>query len=335
MQNLEFFTETPRIMSPDPFDVSSDLINELLRGMRLRGIEYRRIQAGPAFGLGFNAKPGHAYFHFIAVGAVTLRTEDGTLYELTAGNAVFISHGGAHQLLSSLDIPVQDIGSFDAASLGDSVCAVDARPDVGVTHSALLFSGCMEFELGSLHGLGRLMPDLMLIDAQGQRYPGLMPILASMEREVSCARIGFAGILARLADVVAAMIVRGWVECACGNASGLVAALRDPRLAKALLALHQQPGRDWTVTELAAQCNTSRSVFAQHFQTTIGTPPLRYATELRMRLASQWLTLERLPIETVAQRLGYNSQAAFSRAFKRVTGQPPGASRQLTRPASA
>ena len=92
------------------------------------------------------------------------------------------------------------------------------------------------------------------------------------------------------------MVVRGWVECACGNASGLVAALRDPRLAKALLALHQQPGRDWTVEELAAQCHTSRSVFAQHFQTTIGTPPLRYATELRMRLASQWLTLERLPI---------------------------------------
>lgn len=328
MQNLESFTETPEMMPTDPFDQSSDLINELLRGMRLRGVEYRRIQTGPAFGLGFPAKPGHAYFHLIAAGCVTLRTEDGTLYELTPGNAVFISHGGAHQMLSSPDVPVQDIDSFNAAALGDAVCAVDARADVAVTQSALLFSGCMEFELGSLHGLGRLMPDLMLIDAKGQRYPGLMPILAAMEREVSSARIGFAGILARLAEVVAAMVVRGWVECACGNASGLVAALRDPRLAKALLALHQQPGRDWTVEELAAQCHTSRSVFAQHFQTTIGTPPLRYATELRMRLASQWLTLERLPIETVAQRLGYNSQAAFSRAFKRVTGQPPGASRR-------
>ncbi|NWD92383.1 cupin domain-containing protein, partial [Pseudomonas sp. K5002] len=204
-----------------------------------------RIQAGPAFGLGFAAKPGHAYFHLVAAGGVTLRTEDGTQYELTPGNAVFISHGGAHQLLSSPEVPVQDIDSFNAAALGDAVCAVDARADAGVAQSTLLFSGCMEFELGSLHGLGRLMPDLMLIDAKGQRYPGLMPILAAMEREVSSARIGFAGILARLADVVAAMVVRGWVECACGNASGLVAALRDPRLAKALLALHQQPGRDW------------------------------------------------------------------------------------------
>ncbi|MCK3841600.1 MULTISPECIES: AraC family transcriptional regulator [Pseudomonas] len=325
MQTLEFLTETPNMTAAHAFTLSSDLINELLRGMRLRGVQYRRIQAGPSFGMGFDAKPGHAYFHFLAAGHATLRGEDGNLFELSAGNAVFIAHGGAHALLSDASAGVHDIGDFDSAPLGDAVCAVDASPNA--TPSTLLFSACMEFELGSIQGLGNLMPALMLIDAGGQRYPGLMPILAVMEREVSTARIGFAGILARLADVVAAMIVRGWVECACGNASGLVAALRDPRLARALLALHQQPGRDWSVAELAAHCHTSRSVFADRFQATLGIPPLRYATELRMRLATQWLSLERMPIETVAQRLGYTSQAAFSRAFKRITGQPPGAAR--------
>lgn len=326
------FDRNPDMTSQDQFVLSSDLINELLRGMRLRGVKYHRIQAGPSFGLGFAAKPGHAYFHFLAVGTAALRTEDGTVYELSAGNAVFIAQGEAHQLFSNQDVPAQDISSFDAVPLGDAICAVDASPGADVSPSSIIFSACMEFELTSLQGLGGLMPDLMLIDARGQRYPGLMPILASMEREVRSARIGFAGILARLADVVAAMIVRGWVECACGNASGLVAALRDPRLASALLALHREPARDWTVAQLAAHCNTSRSVFAERFQATIGIPPLRYATELRMRLASQWLSLERLPIEAVAQRLGYTSQAAFSRAFKRITGQPPGASRRMARP---
>ena len=321
------------MMSADQFALSSDLINELLRGMRLRGVEYRRIQTGPTFGLGFTEKPGHAWFHFIAVGNAVLRMEDGTLYELSAGNAVFISHGAAHQLLSHPDAPVLDINRLDSAPLGETVSAVATGVDASLTPSTILFSGCMEFELGSIHGLGRLMPGLMLIDAGGQRYPGLVPILATMEREVSAARIGFAGILARLADVVAAMVVRGWVECACGNASGLVAALRDPRLAGALLALHQQPGRDWTVAQLAAHCNSSRSVFADRFQATIGMAPLRYVTELRMRLASQWLTLERLPIEEVAQRLGYTSQAAFSRAFKRITGKTPGLSRKVRQPA--
>lgn len=316
-------------MPADQFALSSDLINELLRSMRLRGVDYRRIQAGSTFGLGFAEKPGHAWFHFMAVGNAVLRMDDGSTYALSAGNAVFISHGVAHQLFSHQDVPVQDIDRLDGAPLGDAVSAVDTGTDASPAPSTILFSACMEFELGSIHGLGRLMPGLMLIDAGGQRYPGLVPILTTMEREVSAARVGYAGILARLADVVAAMVVRGWVECACGNASGLVAALRDPRLAGALLALHQQPGRDWTVAQLAEHCNTSRSVFADRFQTTIGMAPLRYVTELRMRLASQWLTLERLPIEEVAQRLGYTSQAAFSRAFKRITGKTPGLSRKV------
>ncbi|RFD28636.1 AraC family transcriptional regulator [Pseudomonas sp. GL93] len=319
-------------MSAEQFALSSDLINELLRGMRLRGVEYRRIQTSPIFGLGFAEKPGHAWFHFMAVGNAVLRMEDGTTYALSAGNAVFISHGAGHQLYSHADAPVQDIDRLDSVPLGDTVSAVHTATDASPSPSTILFSGCMEFELGSIHGLGKLMPGLMLIDASGQRYPGLVPILTTMEREVSAARVGFAGILARLADVVAAMVVRGWVECACGNASGLVAALRDPRLAGALLALHQHPGRDWTVAQLAEQCNTSRSAFADRFQVMIGMTPLRYVTELRMRLASQWLTLERLPIEEVAQRLGYTSQAAFSRAFKRITGKTPGLSRKVRQP---
>ncbi|VFR43699.1 Transcriptional regulator, AraC family [plant metagenome] len=320
---------------PKQFALSSDLISELLTGMRLRGIEYRRIQVGPSFGLRFEARPGHGYFHYLAVGSAVLRMADGSLHELSAGNAAFIPQGAAHHLLSGPDAPAQDIGSFEASPLGDAVSAVDACPSSSVVPSAILFYGCMEFDLGGMQGLGRLMPHLMLVDAASERYPGLLPILASMKGEICSGRVGFAGILARLAEVVAAMIVRGWVECGCENASGLVAALRDPRLARAILALHRQPGRDWTVAELAAECHVSRSVFAQRFEATIGTPPLRYATELRMRLATQWLAQDSVSIEVAAERLGYTSQAAFSRAFKRVTGQPPGAARHGRRHADA
>lgn len=332
MVHLIFLIETPDMTESDPFALSSDLISELLTGMRLRGVQYRRIQVGAAFGLGFDAKPGHAYVHFLAVGSAVLRMADGSLHALTAGNAVFIPQGAAHQLLSSPEAVAQPIDTVHAAPLGDVVNGIDTCPSTLDIPSAVLFYGCMAFDLGGMQGLGPLMPAVMRVDAGSDRYPGLLPILDAMKREICSGRIGYAGILARLADVVAAMIVRGWVECGCDNASGLVAALRDPRLARAILALHRQPGRDWTVADLAAQCNVSRSVFAERFQATIGIPPLRYATELRMRLAGQWLTHDRLSIDHVAQRLGYTSQAAFSRAFKRVTGQPPGASRQMTPP---
>lgn len=120
-----------------------------------------------------------------------------------------------------------------------------------------------------MQGLGKLMPTVMVADTQAERYPGLVPILDSMKREICAGRIGFAGIMARLAEVAAAMIVRGWIECGCENASGLVAALRDPRLARAILALHRQPGRDWTVAELAAESHISlrfRAAIPGHYR---------------------------------------------------------------------
>ncbi|MFC9427569.1 AraC family transcriptional regulator [Streptomyces sp. NPDC056987] len=323
-------TETPG-GATGQFALSSDLISELLTSMRLRGVRYRRVHVGPRFGLRFEAEPGRAYFHFLAVGSAVLRTEDGTLHELSAGNAVFMPHGESHQLLSGPDIPALGMDSFDAVPLSNAVSDVDACPSTEPTPSTILFTGSMEFDLGGMQGLSRLMPHVMLVDAGGKRYPGLLPILTSMRRELCSARVGFAGILARLAEVAAAMIVRGWIECGCDNTSGLVAALRDPRLARAILVLHRQPGHHWTVAELAAECNVSRSVFADRFHTTIGMPPLRYATELRMLLAGQWLAEDRSPIQSVARRLGYTSQAAFSRAYKRVTGLPPGASRDTPR----
>jgi AraC-like DNA-binding protein len=311
------------------FAVSSELISELLTGMQLRGVQYRRIQTGPTFGLGFANRPGHAYFHYVAVGKALLRSNDGAVHELLPGSAVFVPQGGAHQLSSHSDGAFQPIDMFDAVPIGEAVSGVDTCPSTHPTPSAVLFYGCMALDLGGMHGLGKLMPDVMVANTDGRRYPDLAPILNAMKREICSGRIGFAGMLARLSEVAAAMILRGWIEGGCENASGLIAALRDPRLARAILALHRQPGKDWTVAELAAESHISRSVFAQRFQATIGLPPLRYATKLRMRLASQWLAKENLSIDAVAERLGYASQAAFSRAFKRVHGQPPGASRQL------
>jgi len=329
MLSPDILIETPSMVEPEHFALSSDLISELLTGMRLRGVQYRRVQTGPTFGFAFDDMPGHAYFHFLAVGTAVLRTADGKQYELSAGSTVLMPQGMAHELLSDSQVSSQHIDQHQAAPLGESVSGVDTCPSTHTTPSAVLFYGCMEFDLGGMHGLGKLMPGVMVADSKGQRYPGLVPILGSIKGEICAGRIGYAGILARLADVAAAMIVRGWIECGCENAAGLVAALRDPRLARAILALHRQPGRAWTVAELAGESHVSRSVFAQRFQATIGVPPLRYATELRMRLASQWLSDERLSIDTVAHRLGYTSQAAFSRAFKRINGQPPGASRQV------
>lgn len=310
--------------SSPPLD--ADVVSELLLGMRLVGVDYRRVELSPPFAYSFGEHDHRAKFLFVAHGSVVFRSPGGVLHEMKAGGAALMPRGGHHLIGSSSDFsaPCADLGSLKKAPLCSLVSEINAcdcalPPDKRV----LLFSACMDFDLGSMHPLVSLMPEVMRVDTLVNRYPEILPMLEAMAREATEGRAGYAGILSRLADVVAASIVRAWVECGCGDASGWIAALRDPRLGRVLVALHREPGRNWTVAELAKQMGASRSVFAERFLAVTGVPPLRYLTEMRMRLAAQWMAREGLPIETVALRLGYGSQAAFSRAFKRVTGYPP------------
>ncbi|PMR76465.1 AraC family transcriptional regulator [Billgrantia endophytica] len=319
---------------PKP-ELPSDLVSELLLGMRLRGIAYRRIQLSPPLGVEFGKVEGWAQFHFVARGPVYLRSPSGSVHTLSTGDALLLPRGGPHALLSAPDQPAQDITTFESATLCEAVSAIRACPQGCTLDGALTFSGCMEFDLGSMHALVSLMPEVMYVGTLLERQPEILPMLEAMEREAKSERAGFAAILARLADVMAAFIVRGWVECGCGDATGWIEALRDPRLGRVIAALHREPGRNWTVAELAAEMGSSRSVFAERFLAVTGMTPHRYVTELRMRLAAQWIGRERQPIESVAYRLGYGSAAAFSRAFKRIHGYPPGALRQQREPDTA
>ena len=313
---------------PEPLFPEPDLMSELLLDMRFRGVQYRRIEITPPFGLSFGTEPGRAHFHFVAAGTVFLRDAAGDVHAVSPGTAILLPNGGAHQVLSAEDLSARDIASFPAVPVCDGLCDISAcAGDRGCPDNAIIFSSCMRFELGGMQSLVRLMPPVMLVGTLTDRHPEILAILKAMEAEVCGRRVGFAGILARLADVVAAVIVRSWVECGCSGGSGLVDALRDPRLARAIAAMHREPGRAWTVAALATEAGCSRSVFAERFQALTGLPPLRYVAELRMRLASQWIGQDGVAIDTVAGSLGYASQAAFSRAFKRVTGHPPGAAR--------
>ncbi|MBJ9916836.1 AraC family transcriptional regulator [Burkholderia cenocepacia] len=318
-----------------PIPDTHDLVSELLLGMRLSGVQYRRIQVARPFGLNFGHAPGRAQFHFVVRGPVLLRDASGDTMRLEAGDAILLPQGGMHALVSDPDVPCREIDGFEVAKICDTVASVASagvsptscatkEPGAG---DALIFSACMELDLGGMQPLVGTMPAFMHVGTLLARYPEIRPMLDAMEREACTARAGFAGILARLADVVAAFIVRGWVECGCGDATGWVQALREPKLGRAIVALHRDPGRNWSVAELAAEAGVSRSVFAERFLAATGMTPVRYLTELRMRLAAQWIARDRETIEAVAYRLGYGSLAAFGRAFKRVVGKPPGAVR--------
>ncbi|WP_051609136.1 AraC family transcriptional regulator [Fodinicurvata fenggangensis] len=305
-----------------------DPVSELLMGMRLRGASYGKLCFDPPFGIRFPAS-AEARFHFIAAGTVHLQIREGKTHTLACGDAVLLPRGEAHSLVSEPGVPALPVDSFETTPLCGDVCALGkSSEETCLSKQVLIFTGRMEFDLDTLHPLIGLMPLVMSVSELLDRQPEILPLLEAMEREMTAERAGYAGILARLADVVAASIVRGWVECGCGDATGWIEALRNPRLGRVIAALHRDPGRNWTVGELASEMGSSRSVFAERFTAATGTTPLRYLAALRMRLAAQWIRRDDMAIDAVAKRLGYGSQAAFARAFKRIMGYPPGKIRQ-------
>ncbi|MDX0403469.1 helix-turn-helix domain-containing protein [Sinorhizobium medicae] len=297
---------------------SEDFLTELLRGLRLDGVDYVRCELTAPWGISFPAQET-ARFHFIC-GDCWLRVADGDWIELKRGDAVLLPRGGGHALAS---MPGEKLSALDAYSVQEVCHCVYNVCGGGRGETTILFCGSLRFNMDSMHPLLRMMPDVMRINALTASEPAIPHMLDAMAREVGASRVGSGGVLARLADVLAALIIRSWVEHGCGNTSGWVAAVRHPGLGRVIAAMHLDPEKAWTVDSLARLMGASRSGFAQQFASVVGETPARYLAQVRMHQARQWLTRDRMRISVVARRLGYDSEASFSRAFKRVIGQPP------------
>src|SRR5262249_53195805 len=134
-------------------------------------------------------------------------------------------------------------------------------------------------------------------------------------------------LMTRLADVIVIHAIRAWIEQA-DLGSGWLAALRDPQIGRAMAQIHQRPDEAWSVESMARIAHLSRSRFSQRFTELAGATAMQYVTKVRMHRARELLRGEKLSIGELAERLGYESEPAFARAFKRHIGMPPGAVRR-------
>jgi AraC-like DNA-binding protein len=304
-----------------------DTLTGVLLGLRLDGVEYGRCVMHKPWAVAFPAQRA-ARFHFVARGGCWLRTPDSEWVQLRQGDAVLLPRGDLHVLASEPELPTVDIDSLARVPVADNIYLV--RGDEGVAGAEprdVMFCGEMRFNLDPLHPLLAMMPSVMRACDLAQRDPTVPVLLEAMEREVTLDRIGSCAMLARLADVLAASIIRAWVECACSDATGWIAAVRCPKIGKVMAAIHADPERDWTVQSLAGLMSASRSTFADAFTRTVGESPAKYVAKIKMFQARQWIANDGMRIATAAERLGYDSEASFSRAFKRVIGHPPSAAR--------
>ena len=163
--------------------------------------------------------------------------------------------------------------------------------------------------------------------AQAQTASTPKPIIEELrqqERERAL-RPGGEAVITRLSDILVIQAIRAWIAREPEGQTGWLGALQDPRIGQAMSLVHRDPAQPWSVASLARATAMSRSAFAARFTELVGEPVMRYVTRWRMQVALDWLQHDDVPVAELAARLGYESDAAFSRAFKRTIGISPGA----------
>jgi AraC-like DNA-binding protein len=313
---------------PVSFSGERDTFSDVLMDLRPVGVSYGRCELRGRWGIDFEPVTA-ARFHFLAHGTAWIRIEGCEWIELRAGDAVLLPWGAAHKLAATVDSPTRPLQHLTFEPWGERTYRVRTGRSGART---LLFCGTLEFEAHALHPLLDLMPIALTVRAAHGRDTGLRAILDAMADEVKSQRVGAATVLTRLADAVVVKLLRAWHEEHRDERTGLLAAMRDRRIGRVLAAIHRRPGDPWTVESMATEAHLSRSAFAERFSALVGRPVASYVAKLRMHLASHWLRDPHTTVAQVASRLGYESEASFSRAFKRLQGIAPGAFRSAQQP---
>ena len=301
-----------------------DALSEVLQDFRLSGVSYGRCELRHPWSITFPQQP-LLRFHFVSEGPCWVHTEAEGWQEFQAGDLVLLPQGVEHSLASSPEVTGNSITSCQVTKHGGNVCEVVQQGD---GDASMIFCGSMALGAYALHPLISLMPTIIKGCDVAGNDPMVNPLLEAMAIEASQPRMGSATILSRMADLLTARLIRCWVKSHDSSTTGWLAAIRDPHIGRALVAMHREPGKSWTLESLAGLAGQSRSVFAERFSAVLGEGAARYLARLRMQLAQEWLGQNGMATAEVASRLGYESEASFARAFKRITSASPGAVRR-------
>lgn len=299
---------------------TKDPLAEALQPLQMTGAFYCRSDLSGPWGMTLPPLPGYAWFHVITEGSGELEVEGGTS-TLRRGDLALVPHGTGHVLRSAPGVEAPPILDLPRERVSDRY---ELLRHGGGGERARMICGAVRFEHPTARSLVELLPGIVHID--GATSPDSAPMQATLgliAAETIEPRPGGEAVVTRLADILVIQTIRTWIETDPGAQTGWLGALRDPRIGRALTLVHADPAREWTVASLAREVAMSRSAFAARFTELVGAPALRYLTELRMRLAQSRLEADGSTVAAVAAELGYNSEAAFSRAFKRITGLPP------------
>ncbi|MEO0537702.1 MAG: AraC family transcriptional regulator [Cyanobacteria bacterium P01_A01_bin.123] len=301
-----------------------DPLGEVLHMLRLTGTLHCRAELTAPWGLSIPAIADCMVLEIVNVGRCWLEVEGEEPCELREGSLVLLPHGTAHQLRSAINATTQPLFDIPVEKISDRY---EIMRHGGGGEFTQVTAGVMRVDRSAVGNLLDLFPTVLQIDAWDDESGWLQSTLRFIAREARELKPGGETVITRLTDILIIQLIRTWVDSVSGSSQGWLAALRDESIGQALVLIHHEPQHPWTVAALAKAVNLSRSSFSARFTELVGQPAMGYLTQWRMQLARTLLCDTPLTLAAIANRVGYESEVAFSRAFKRLYGVPPGSLR--------
>jgi AraC-like DNA-binding protein len=327
--------------------MSHDTLSEVLRSVRLRGAIFYYVSYGPEWAaevppsreIATAVMPGAEHvmeYHVLTKGDAWAAVIGQTPVRVTTGDIVIFPHGDGHVMSSAPGLrptPLDVDWVFSTRnhpkpipfSVGGVAQADGSHPAPAATNIVCGFFGC---DLRPFNPLIATLPRLLHLPAVAHSGGVVAQLLHMAVAESEARRPGSDAVLERISEMLFVESLRRHVERLPEEDTGWLAGLRDRAVGRALALLHETPADDWTIEQLSDRVGLSRSALHERFVHFIGQPPMQYLARWRMQLASKLLLQSNATVAAIAAETGYESEAAFSRAFKRIVGASPAAWRR-------
>lgn len=308
----------PRIMDP---------LGEALHFLRMSGVFYCRSEFTAPWALELPPFENCVMFHTVAAGECWVEVEGADPHRLRPGELALVPHGAGHRLSSAPEVPAAKLFDLDREFVSERY---EILRHGGGGAAATAICGVVQFDSPAAHQLMQLLPRLITVSGWGSAPEAdwIHSTLRLMADEAREFHAGGEAVITRLADILVIQALRAWIATDPAAKTGWLGALQDKHIGRALAAIHRSAAPPWSLESLAAEVGLSRSAFAERFTELVGEPAMRYVLRWKMQTALNWFKRDGAAVAEVASRLGYDSEAAFSRAFKRVIGVAPGAARR-------
>jgi AraC-like DNA-binding protein len=299
----------------------NDPLEEIFQSIKLAGQVYSHCELTAPWGISSGGCEGHAIFYIVTRGTVVLKVDGCDIITLCGGDLVLLPQGSTHTIQDAETSALSAIETLvDFANPGRLVFG-------GGGVKTTMVAGCFTYIFSDTHPFIKALPPVLHLTAEDvESEPWLTSTYKFIAHEANQPKQGSRLVISRLTDLLFIQVMRAHMERVknCPATNGWFKAMSDPQINQAIVLMHSNPEAPWTVASLATAVGMSRSGFAQKFGHYTDSTPLDYLTFWRMQKAREMLSTSTVGLAEIARKVGYQSEAAFSKAFRRLVGMPPG-----------